>query len=105
MALHDYCVKRGSRHCRPMATGRTSTTKGFQDERYRVLIGMLVAARKSAGLSQGALADLLHRHQQFVSRYETGERRLDVVEFVDIARALAIDPAAAVSGVSPASTK
>lgn len=83
-----------------MTTGRTSTTKGFQDERYRMLIGMLIAARKAAGLSQGALADLLHRHQQFVSRYETGERRLDVVEFVDIARALSIDPAAAVSNVS-----
>lgn len=66
---------------------------------------MLVDARKAAGLSQSSLADLLHRHQQFVSRYETGERRLDVVEFIDIARALAIDPAAEVSGVSPASTK
>lgn len=53
---------------------------------------MLVDARKAAGLSQSSLADLLHRHQQFVSRYETGERRLDVVEFIDIARALALDP-------------
>lgn len=60
----------------------------------------LVGARKSAGLSQAALADLLHRHQQFVSRYEIGERRLDIVEFVDVARALSIDPAAAVSNVS-----
>lgn len=61
---------------------------------------MLVVARKAAGLSQGALADRLYRHQQFVSRYETGERRLDVVEFIDIAHALSIDPAAAVSNVS-----
>lgn len=28
------------------------------------------------------------QHQQFVSRYETGERRLDVVEFADVAKAL-----------------
>lgn len=31
------------------------------------------------------------RHQQSVSRYETGERRLDVVEFMDVARILACD--------------
>lgn len=88
-----------------MTNGRTSKQKGFHDERYRALVGALVEARKAAGLSQGTLADRLDRHQQFVSRYETGERRLDVVEFIDIARALALDPAAVVSGVSPASTK
>lgn len=81
---------------RAMATARTSIHKGFHDERYRALVGALVEARKAAGLTQGSLADRLNRHQQFVSRYETGERRLDVVEFIDIARALAIDPAAIV---------
>lgn len=68
-----------------------ATSKGFQDERYRELIGKLVEVRKAAGLSQSALATMLNRHQQFVSRYETGERRLDVVEFVDIARQLGQD--------------
>ena len=78
-----------------MASGRTSKHKGFHDERYRALVVTLVEARKAAGLSQSALADRLDRHQQFVSRYETGERRLDVVEFIDIARALGVDPVAA----------
>lgn len=82
-----------------MATGRTSTTKGFHDERYRALVAALVEARKAAGLSQSVLADRLDRHQQFVSRYETGERRLDVVEFVDIARALRVDAAAAIASL------
>lgn len=82
-----------------MATGRTSKQKGFHDERYRALVARLIDARKAARLSQGALADRLDRHQQFVSRYEIGERRLDVVEFVDIARALGIDPAAIVTAV------
>ena len=58
------------------------------DPRYRDLIDRLVIARKERGLSQEALAKQLGRHQQFVSRYETGERRLDAVEFVDIARQL-----------------
>ena len=82
-----------------MARQPTSGSKGFQDERYRALVGSLVAARKSAKLSQEALADRLGRHQQFVSRYEIGERRLDVVEFADIARALGADPAALVAKI------
>jgi transcriptional regulator with XRE-family HTH domain len=59
-----------------------------------MLIAQLSAARKAKGLSQQALANLLSRHQQFVSRYEIGERRLDVVEFVDVARTLGLDAAA-----------
>lgn len=61
------------------------------DPRYRDLIDILVEARKEKGLSQDALAKLLGRHQQFVSRYETSERRLDIVEFIDIARALGLE--------------
>lgn len=66
--------------------------KGFQEPRYRNLIGKLVTERKKQGLSQEALAARLGRHQQFVSRYEIGERRLDVVEFIDVAHALNADP-------------
>jgi transcriptional regulator with XRE-family HTH domain len=73
-----------------MAARRSSSTKGFRDHRYRHLIEQLVAARRDQGLSQEALAERLGRHQQFVSRYEIGERRLDIVEFVDIARALGL---------------
>lgn len=74
-----------------MAAKPSSRNKGFADTRYRVLVARLVEARKAAGLSQATLAKLLRRHQQFVSRYEIGERRLDVVEFIDIARALDLD--------------
>jgi transcriptional regulator with XRE-family HTH domain len=73
------------------APAPSSRNKGFADERYRALIGRLADARKTAGLSQAELAKLLQRHQQFVSRYEIGERRLDVVEFLDIAQALKIN--------------
>jgi len=74
-----------------MAAGHRSNSKGFGDDRYRAIIARLAEARKAQGLSQQQLADLLGRHQQFVSRYEIGERRLDVVEFVDIVRALSLD--------------
>lgn len=74
-----------------MTGALTSKKKGFHDERYRALIAKLIVARKSAGWSQEGLAKKLHRHQQFVSRYEIGERRLDIVEFIDISRILGVD--------------
>ena len=83
-----------------MAAEPKSRGKGFQDERYRIVISELVAERKRQRLSQEALADRLDRHQQFVSRYEIGERRLDIVEFVDVAKALGLNPADMVQNIS-----
>lgn len=56
----------------------------------------MVAARKKARLTQQELAKQLGKPQSFVAKYEGGERRLDVVEFLAIARALGADPIAIV---------
>ena len=53
---------------------------------------LLVGARKAAGLTQAELSQRLNRPQSFVSKYERGERRLDVVEFGEVAKALSVDP-------------
>jgi transcriptional regulator with XRE-family HTH domain len=53
---------------------------------------LMVAARKQAGLTQHELARRLKRPQSFVAKYEGGERRIDVVEFVAIVRAIGADP-------------
>lgn len=37
------------------------------------------------------LADRLGRPQSFVSKFETGERRLDVTEYIDVCEALGLD--------------
>jgi transcriptional regulator with XRE-family HTH domain len=58
---------------------------------YRVLLKTLVDARKSKKLSQAELAEKLGRVQTYVSKYERGERRLDVIEFIEVTRALEID--------------
>ena len=58
-------------------------------KRFREL---LVAARKKAELTQAELSSRLNRPQSFVSKYERGERRLDVVEFREVACALGVDP-------------
>jgi transcriptional regulator with XRE-family HTH domain len=65
--------------------------KSVQDARYRAAIDALREARLAAPLTQVELATALGRSQQFVSKYESFERRLDIVEFIDIATALSID--------------
>jgi len=52
----------------------------------------LTAARKSAGVTQQQLADKLEKPQSFVAKYENGERRLDMAEFMTIAEELGLDP-------------
>jgi transcriptional regulator with XRE-family HTH domain len=51
----------------------------------------MIEARKKAGLTQQELADRLSKPQSFVAKYEGGERRIDVVEFVAICRAISAD--------------
>jgi transcriptional regulator with XRE-family HTH domain len=53
---------------------------------------LLVAARKKAGLTQQQLARRLRKPQSFVAKYEGGERRLDVIEFLGVTRAIGADP-------------
>jgi transcriptional regulator with XRE-family HTH domain len=63
------------------------------DEQVK-LRGQFIQARKNAGLTQVGLAERLGRPQSFVSKYERGERKLDVIEFCEVCRALKIDPVA-----------
>ena len=59
---------------------------------YAVFLEVLINARKRQGLTQQAVADLLNKPQSFVSKYESGERRLDVVEFCQIAKLINQNP-------------
>ena len=63
------------------------------DPKYTVFRDMLVAARLERNLMQSQVAEKLGRHQSFVSKYERGERRLDLPEFVEIAEVLELDVA------------
>jgi transcriptional regulator with XRE-family HTH domain len=67
-------------------------TKSVFSLRYDRLKQALVAARRDRGLSQVQVAELLGRPQSFVSKYERGERRLDVIEFLEVATTLGVDP-------------
>lgn len=60
--------------------------------RYKKLQVALKSARAAAGMTQAQVGEQLGRPQSFVNKYESGERRLDVVEFLDVARILGVKP-------------
>ena len=66
--------------------------KTLRSRRHRALCAALVAARKTAKLSQHDVAAKMKTSQTVIARIEIGERRVDVVEFIDLAKALHIDP-------------
>jgi transcriptional regulator with XRE-family HTH domain len=67
------------------------TRASFTDraERFRKL---LIAAREESGLTQVQVAGKLKKPQSYVSKIERGERRLDVIEFFELAEVFKIDP-------------
>ena len=70
--------------------------KSVHSHQYRKILDWLIATRKAAGLTQQQVADQLGKPQSFVAKYEGGERRLDVVEFVTISKLLKVDPVSAI---------
>ena len=52
---------------------------------------LLIESRKGIGMTQTELAGALDKPQSFVSKYERGERRLDVIEFLEVIDALRLD--------------
>ena len=67
-------------------------TRSVFSGKYDLFRRLLIEARKNAGLTQVGLAEKLSHPQSYVSKYERGERRLDVIEFLEVARAMGIDP-------------
>ena len=67
-------------------------SKSIHSPEYLKLRELLVAARKKAGLTQQQVAERLGRPQSFVAKYEGGERRLDVVEYIQLAQVLGKSP-------------
>lgn len=63
----------------------------YSEEQER-LAALLVDARKQAGLKQVEVAAKIKEPQSFVAKYESGQRRLDVIEFIRICRVLGADP-------------
>ena len=60
------------------------------------LQGLLAECRKAKKLTQVELADVLGKPQSYVSKYETGERKLTVGDFVIVCAAMGYDPKAVI---------
>jgi ribosome-binding protein aMBF1 (putative translation factor) len=68
--------------------------------RHKALVDLIVSKREAAGLTQAQLAEKLDEYQSFVARLESGQRRVDVIEFIEIARVLGFDPAKALKKIA-----
>jgi len=69
-----------------MATRARKLDKSVHSTGQAVFCELMIKARKAANLTQHQLAKRLRRPQSFVAKYEGGERRVDVVEFIEIVR-------------------
>ncbi|HEY2323801.1 MAG TPA: helix-turn-helix transcriptional regulator [Thermoanaerobaculia bacterium] len=69
------------------------STKAKLANELRILGNVLARARERAGLKQFDVAARLHLPPSYLSKVENGTRRLDVIEFVQIANAMNLDPA------------
>lgn len=61
-------------------------------EGYKAFLTVLIAARKEAGLTQTEVAERIGKKQAYISIIETGVRRLDLIEFCVLAKAMGYDP-------------
>jgi transcriptional regulator with XRE-family HTH domain len=74
-----------------MASGRRKLGKYVHSDAQNAFCDLMILARKKAGLTQLELASRLSKPQSFVAKYEGGERRIDLIEFIAICRALSAD--------------
>ncbi|WP_093222516.1 MULTISPECIES: helix-turn-helix transcriptional regulator [unclassified Variovorax] len=67
-------------------------SRGLHSPPYKKLRLLLTEARARAGLTQLQVAERVKRPQSYVSKYENGERQLDVIEFIAICAAMNVHP-------------
>ncbi len=67
--------------------------RSLHTQDYRRFAAFLAQVRQATGVTQQALATHMGKPQSFISKVERCERRLDVPEFIALARAMGHDPA------------
>jgi transcriptional regulator with XRE-family HTH domain len=72
-----------------------------RNPRYDQLHRALIEARQSRLLTQLEVASRLGKPQSYISKYESGERRLDVIEFLQVCNALNIKPISILRRLDP----
>jgi len=65
--------------------------RSLHTPQYAKYVAVLIDARNRVGITQHQLAKRLGKPQSFVSKYERSERRLDVPEFIAVAKAIGVN--------------
>jgi transcriptional regulator with XRE-family HTH domain len=78
--------------------------KTLNSRRHKSLVDLLVKRREVIGMTQAELAARLGQYQSFVARLESGQRRIDVVEFLELSEILGFDAAEAVEAIKLSKT-
>lgn len=81
------------RLCGMPSKGGHPMSKTLRSARHDALIAVIVERRKRAGLTQADVAKRLKQYQSYVARVESGQRRIDVIEFIDLSEAIGFNPA------------
>lgn len=68
---------------------------------YQRVGDVLRQLRFEAGLTQVEMAERLQVTQSYISKYENGERRLDVIELRHVADALRVPPGVVLARIDP----
>ncbi|KAA8732685.1 helix-turn-helix transcriptional regulator [Acinetobacter qingfengensis] len=66
--------------------------KTIYQQRYQILIDCLIAARKQARMTQTQIAHQLGKPQSYIAKIEGKDRKLDIIEYIEICEALNIQP-------------
>lgn len=66
-------------------------SRSIHSNHYQQLCRMLIEERRERGLTQIEVAQRLRRPQSYVSKYESGERKISVIDLIEIASAIGFD--------------
>jgi transcriptional regulator with XRE-family HTH domain len=61
-------------------------SKTIYSKEHKYIVKQLKRARKEANLSQGEVAKLLHKTQSYISKIESGQRKVDVIQLKEFAK-------------------
>lgn len=66
--------------------------RSLRSKRHKRLVELLAHYRREADLKQSEVAEALGRHQPFIANIESGQRRVDIIELLELAEILQFDP-------------
>lgn len=74
--------------------------KSLNSPRHELVKSALIEQRKAAGMTQTEVAEKLGRPQSYIAKVEGGERRIDIVELIDLAQVIGLDLGALLNDAS-----